>query len=315
MRRLARTGLALVGLALAAPISVWADPPAASDLPSASASSPGYAATGGSPMFAPNGAPDTGPGSPLTLAPSSPTDTMPASPAQMPQSGLASMPSMGSSTASSTYQPPRSSRARASAKKSPKHRWSLFRGRCQCPDCQRAAVLARDGVQVPPPPAVPTMMASGGTVAERCEVCEAQGGQVVMQGPVNAGSMPGRAVVGGPAPGYAVVGESAPTSEPMPVGVVGARLAGVQPMPTAAAPRDSMLTPSSMSPNPVPGHGHNRPHILSHVFFLDSFGKRSKIARERAKDEHHAAIPYGPQAEEKVTELPASMVYGRRGRN
>lgn len=329
MRRLARTGLALVGLAMAAPVNVWADPPAERDWPSPAVSSPADPATGGVPVVVapgnpaeagltapspvmPSTAPETGPGSPLTLSPPSPADS---SPAYMPPRGLANM---SPATPTHTYQPPkatRSAKARASAKKTSKHRWSLLRGRCHCPDCQRAAVLARDGVSVPPPPPVPSMAAAALMADGRCATCEAQGGQVIMQGPamiVDAHGAPGRAVVGGNAPGYAVVGEGVPAAEPMPIGVVGARLAGtMQPMPAAAAPRDSMLTPSSMSSDPVAGPGHNRPHIISHIFFLDGIGKRSRIARERSREERHASIPYGPQAEQKVTELPASMVYGR----
>lgn len=328
MRRLARTGLALVGLAMAAPVNAWADPPAAPESLSPVSSSPA-APFGGSalapatpgvseagfvvpPSVPPVVAPETGPGSPLTLTPPGPADSVPTAPAYMPPNGLANMPpAMADSHA---HKAPKGAKARASAKKSPKHRWSLLRGHCQCPDCQRARVMARDGVNVPPPPAMPMVM-SGPIVDGKCAACEAHGGQVIMEGPVtivDANGAPGRAVVGGPVSGYAVVGEAGPTSEPMPIGVVGARLAGTaQPMPTAAAPRDSALMPSSMSPNPVTGHGHNRPHIISHVFFLDGIGKRSRTARARAQEERHAAIPYGPQAEQKVTELPASMVYGR----
>jgi hypothetical protein len=155
-----------------------------------------------------------------------------------------------------------------------------------------------------------TMVAGSTIVDGKCVACET--GQVVMQGPMMANNDPGRAVVGGEAPGYAMVGEPVPGGEPMPIGVVGSRLAGNAPPPiNPAAARDPMLMPSSMSPNPVTGPGHNRPHIISHAFFLDAIGKRSRLARARAEEERHASIPYGPQAEQKVTELPASMVYGR----
>jgi hypothetical protein len=157
-----------------------------------------------------------------------------------------------------------------------------------------------------------TMVAGGTIVDGKCVACESQGGQVLMQGPMMVNNGPGRAVVGGEAPGYAVVGEPMPGADPMPIGVVGSRLAGnAPPLANPAAARDAMLMPSSMSSNPVTSPDHHRPHIISHAFFLDAIGKRSRFARERAREERHASIPYGPQPEQKVTELPASMVYGR----
>lgn len=293
MRRLARTGLAVLGLALATPTGVWADPPS---LPGLSNPAPG------SPM-------DLPPGGPLNLAPSSPASFSPAAPTTL-------APTSPKRTA------PRSRvKAKATVSKSHKHRRGLFGTPCKCVDCQRAAVLAKDGVHVPPPPGDPNMMMSESVVvAGKCATCEAQAGTVVMQGPVTvveAGNMPGRAVVGGQAPGYAVVGEQVPMSEPAPVGVVSARLGGGMPQSNfggPAAPRDTQVMTSSIAPSPVRPPGHNRPHVISHLLGIEAIGKRQRQARERAKEAHHASIPYGPQAEQVVTDLPASVVYGRGGR-
>jgi hypothetical protein len=56
--------------------------------------------------------------------------------------------------------------------------------------------------------------------------------------------------------------------------------------------------------------GHNRPHIISHLFGLDAIGRRGREERERRNREKHASISYQPHTG-PVTELPASLVYGR----
>jgi hypothetical protein len=72
-------------------------------------------------------------------------------------------------------------------------------------------------------------------------------------------------------------------------------------MPTSLPPAQAAITsPPS-----------NRPHIISHLFGLPMIGAhhRERVEREREK---HASIAYG-QPERPVTELPASVVYGKDG--
>jgi hypothetical protein len=319
MRRLTRAGLAMLGLTLSAPLNVWADSPAA----------PEAAAVGGNAPASVPGAPSI----PLTVEPNVVTSSAPAGAPNAPSSTLPGGPS--SLFAGPAYQPPVVSPAAArptrtaSAAKPAKHHKGLFR-RCHCPECQRAAVLARDGVHVPPPPAAPMpgmeMNVNVSQADPNCAACEGQGTVTVVEGPVTtlsegpattvaAKSAPGRAVVTDRAPGYAVVGQPTPIAEPAPVGVVrpryGPSLAAVPP---SAAPRDPMLSTTSAAPDPLTNARHNRPHVLSHLIPIEVLGKRRRMARERAREEAHASIAYGPQNEEQqdVSELPASMVYGRR---
>jgi hypothetical protein len=64
--------------------------------------------------------------------------------------------------------------------------------------------------------------------------------------------------------------------------------------------------------NALAGPRHDRPHILSHVFGLPRFGQLSRDRVEQQRGQH-AAISYG-DPNQKVTELPASMVYGQGDR-
>jgi hypothetical protein len=68
--------------------------------------------------------------------------------------------------------------------------------------------------------------------------------------------------------------------------------------------------PSSYSAEPYAPSGRTRPHVLTHLFGLDALGRRGREERQRRDRETHAAISYQPQ-NEPITELPASMVYGR----
>jgi hypothetical protein len=186
-----------------------------------------------------------------------------------------------------------------------KHR-GLFAAR-HCVECQRAYVKAHDGVDVPPPPGypgAPGMPFPGGTIVS---------GPMVIQDP----RAPGYAVVGEAPPGYAVVGGSMPGAEPSPIGVAramngpasGPRMAMNRP---GAGPYDPAVVPSSIPPAPaaMSGPGHDRPHVISHLFGIPKFGRHYR-EREARRREQHAAIAYG-EDNSKVTELPASMVYSRR---
>jgi hypothetical protein len=218
MQFLARAGLAVVGLALAAPVAAWADPPA---------------------------------------SPSSPH----------------------------------------------KHRRGLFGKERLCAECQRAKLQAQ-GINIPPPPALPT-----GTVVtegEVCTTCQASAGQPM----IVEGAAPGYAVVGGDsAPGYAVVGGQGPTADPSPIGMVQARPNRAPGQP-ATADR-SVMPVSTAAPEPVRPLGSNRPHILSHLFGVSAIGRDFREERQRRKGQEHASIRYDEQPQ-KVTELPASTVYGKR---
>jgi hypothetical protein len=186
------------------------------------------------------------------------------------------------------------------------HRKGLFRRTKHCPECQRAKLQAQ-GINMPAPPPLPQgVVVEGGS----CPTCVAGGGQVVM---TQDGSAPGYTVVGGQgsAPGYAVVGGEGPTSEPMPIGAVAAR--GAHP----AAGRPGMADPSVMPtsipspPEPVRPAGHNRPNVLGHLFGVTALGRHQREETERRRREKHASIHYDQQSD-KVTELPASVVYKKR---
>src|SRR5262249_55233304 len=133
----------------------------------------------------------------------------------------------------------------------------------------------------------------------------------------------GYAVVGpgGPeeAPGYAVVGGGMPGADPTPIGVARAtqnpwadpRMAAAAHRP-GAGPYDPAVVPSSIPPGQVAmsGPGHDRPHVVSHVLRIPKMGRHWQAHQDRRR-EQHAAIAYG-EKDQKVSELPASMVYGRR---
>ncbi|WP_337177339.1 hypothetical protein [Paludisphaera sp.] len=233
----------------------------------------------------------------------------------------------------------------------PKHEHKGLLGRRNCTECQRARAMARDGVNVPPPPsamkpgapqlghghdhahahahAAPALAVAPGSTG--CVECEhdaaAMGGTIVPGSIVVSDSVvapPGRAVVGGdhdeavaaqfPA-GRAVVG-----AEPAPIGAAVASQGNFTPVagPVAAptAPRDPSVMPSSMIPPQTAIGGDNspaRPRIITHMLDLPDLTRIGRVARanrERARRETHASISYG-DANGPVTELPASMVFGK----
>jgi hypothetical protein len=206
------------------------------------------------------------------------------------------------------------------------HHKSWF-ARRHCVECQRAYVKAHDGVDVPAPPALEpeAHMHMAGVQAETCPVCQ---GNTVVQGPMMNGgaNAPGYAVVGGPAvvagagaPGYAVVGgEIVAGSDPAPIGVSTAgrnpsadpRMAAMGAR-TSGGPYDPSVVPTNMPPAQVAlaGPAHDRPHVIGHLLGLPRFGKhrRDEADKERQK---HASISYD-QPNQPVSELPASLVYGK----
>jgi len=201
----------------------------------------------------------------------------------------------------------------------PPHQHKGLFGRRHCTECQRAYYKAHDGVDIPPPPPLDAGM-QGQVISNgaHCPTCQ---GNVVVSGPVMSHNAhdPGFAVVGGTdAPGYAVVGEAMVGSEPTPVGVAKARNHGAMDARMAAmgarpgsAPVDPSVVPTNLPPAQVAlsSPTSNRPHIIGHLLGLPSFGRMHREQQEKERQKH-ASIAYG-QADQKVSEVPASMVYGK----
>jgi hypothetical protein len=162
-----------------------------------------------------------------------------------------------------------------------------------------------------------------------CSVCQ---GNAVVTGPVliTDAHAPGYAVVGGPgamasadAPGYAVVGDVAMGQDPAPIGISksaqgpagGPRMAAKGAGPGANGAYDPSVVPTSALPPAQvamknPAH-EKRYKVVAHALGVPKFGymRRAEEDKERQK---HAAIAYD-QPGAKVSELPASMVYGASG--
>jgi hypothetical protein len=186
-----------------------------------------------------------------------------------------------------------------------RHKWSLFGRNRHCVECQRAEAYRRHGVQVPPPPAMPgAEMTHAGTCAD----C---GKPLMAMKSLGHGSTLVHADAAPAPPGIASIGEPAPGTGPEAIGVYSAGVPAAAPMPNGMKnPRDEAIQQSSMTTStPVPGHIHNRPHIIRHVLNLDEIGKERRERPDKKKTAH-ASISYGPAAA-PVNELPAKMVYGK----
>jgi hypothetical protein len=187
------------------------------------------------------------------------------------------------------------------------HHKGLFGWR-HCVECQRAYVKAHDGVDIPPPPGYPGAM--GGTIV---------GGPMMVGNPGAAGYAvvgPGGALE---APGYAVVGEPMPPGSPAPIGVARATQLPSADARTAAMaaragsrPYDPTVAQTALPPAQVAlaSPARDRPHVISHLFGLPRLGRHWEHRAERRR-ETHAAISYG-DSNQKVTELPASIVYSKK---
>jgi hypothetical protein len=199
------------------------------------------------------------------------------------------------------------------------HRHKGLFGWKHCVECQRARVKQQDGVDVPPPPGQPGMAVQGEMVMTGPVVITDSHGEVIRE------SQEGGFAVVGPgsdpsAPGVAVVGGSA-SAEPAPIGVARSvqnpwadpRMAAMS-RPPGAGSYDASVVPSSIpaAPQAMSGPGHDRPHIISHVLGLPQVG-RLRREREEKQRQQHAAIVYG-DPNQKVNELPASMVYSKGSR-
>ena len=170
-------------------------------------------------------------------------------------------------------------------------------------------------------------MMHGQVIAGQAGSCPTCQGNAIMTTDAHA---PGYAVVGGPgamasadAPGYAVVGDGPMGQDPAPIGISrsGQGLAGGSRMivagarPGAAGPYDPSVVPTSAIP-PAPVAMESAEHekrykIVAHVLGVPKFGQRRR-AEEDKERQKHAAISYD-QPGAKVSELPASMVYGQSG--
>jgi hypothetical protein len=109
-----------------------------------------------------------------------------------------------------------------------------------------------------------------------------------------------------------------PVADPTPVGVAraiqapwnGPRMAMAGPR--GSIPYDPTVLPASAIPpqTAIDGSSTGRPHVISHLFGIGGISRHIRESREDKQREQHAAISYDPPAQ-PVTELPASMVYGR----
>jgi hypothetical protein len=211
----------------------------------------------------------------------------------------------------------------------PHHHKGLF-GRRHCVECQRAYAKAHDGVDIPAPPPIETNpIMHGQVMASQVGSCPTCQGHAVASGPVMTADAhaPGYAVVGGPgamastdAPGYAVIGgEPGPGGDPAPIGVSRAGHAPVgDPRMAAVGARsgagayDPSVMPTAIPPAQVamsnPEH-QNRYRVIAHVLGVPKFGQQRRAEAEKERQKH-AAIAYD-QPGSKLSELPASMVYGK----
>lgn len=211
-----------------------------------------------------------------------------------------------------------------------------------CTECQRARAKARDGIDVPPPPssvAYPPGTVAPGSVVHghehshhhgqppvmlshvqegTCVACEQAAGTIVSGPAVTVDpTVPGYASVGGPAaPGYASVGGGAP---PSPIGVARAHAgaSGISPGRSGFGTQDASVMPTSAAipaaPTPMGDTGPTRPHVLGHLLGISDLARERRERRglkaQKLRDQH-AAIAYDEKSQ-PVTELPASMVYGK----
>ena len=183
-----------------------------------------------------------------------------------------------------------------------------------CANCLRQKLMAAEkGVRIPPAPALPPGRVAKDGLCTRCGSPLAvvytprPAGSAFATRPVELAGHEGvgRAVVGDEPVGYAASG-----SEPAPIGMSATRLASAPVSAPGAGPRDPAVMPTSAASDPLSLPGANRPHIISHLFGLDGFGKERSKANERKRIQQHASISYGA-ATQTIDELPASVVYGK----
>ncbi len=315
MRVRTRLVVGFCGLALSAPAAIpaWAAPqdgqPAA---PGGPTGMPPYA--GGAPVLTLQQVGDAQPSAGTMPPMTGPLTGMAPSMGMAPGMGMAPSPGMAPGMAGPA---PARVGHMANNGAAPAHHHHGFLGRRHCVECQRARAKAADGIDVPPPPgyAGAPMLAPGETIVSGPTVVSER---VVS---VNDPQAAGHAVVGGEdTAGYAVVGgQPGAGADPTPIGVArgayGAAATDPRMAQTMRRPGGGAFDPAVMptsipaAPTPMSGPGHNRPHVIGHVLGLPMLGKLHE-QREAKKRQEHAAISYGDGS--KVTEIPASMVYGNR---
>jgi hypothetical protein len=175
-----------------------------------------------------------------------------------------------------------------------------FRPARMCENCMKAQ-QANGGPLLAPP-----MMVANNA---GCTTCQLQASNGVMNpGYRNA------------AAGYAMSGQPMQsTTEPMPIGVMQTSYSPAPGAPGyapghamsggALSPNDPAALTNGRYVNTLAPTPSRRPHILLHLIGLPT----PEAVRERQLDKEkgaHASIPYGPNTS-SVSELPASMVYGR----
>lgn len=227
----------------------------------------------------------------------------------------------------------------ASAASTAGHNHKGLMGWRHCVECQRARAKAESGVNVPPPP---SYIPQGRVVHQGhghghghdhapaqvvgstgCAACEAgavvvgpvtitetdafPAGYAVSNGAMTASNMPA---------GHAVVG-----SEPAPVGVSRSSQGNYTPFNAVAAggPRQSPRDPSVLQTSTIPpqtaigGHEAGRPRIIAHLLDLPDLRRLRRDRQAYKSREQHASISYD-ESTGPVTDLPASVVYGKKER-
>ena len=147
---------------------------------------------------------------------------------------------------------------------------------------------------------------------------------------VTAGGQPAQAAV--EAPGRALASSGAAPAqgfdpnlvEPAPVGVVQANFsqggpagmpAGLAPQANPNAPGRAMVESNAgRDPYQARSGPFPHPHILGHLFGWSGIGNEKADERAQRKAETHAMITYDENGNAPVTELPASAVFGKKGR-
>jgi hypothetical protein len=207
------------------------------------------------------------------------------------------------------------------------------KGRTLCAKCAAKMQAANNNM---PPGRIVGCEHSKNGVCTACQAALNMPGQFTMA-PGQPGSTPaeapGRAFASsGPTPspssyiarpGNAMAYDPA-MAEPAPVGVVQANFSQGAPMGTAGAyaPQAPAMAPGRAVAESNPGHDpyqvksgpFPRPHILGHLFGWSGLGAEKAEAKAWKKAETHAMITYDENGTAPVDELPASTVFGKKGR-
>ena len=201
------------------------------------------------------------------------------------------------------------------------------RGRTLCAKC-----AAKQAAALPPGKIVGCEHSRNG-VCTACAAVLNMPGQFVMA-PSQPTEAPGRAVASGDSkaamnvaravhPGPAGAFDNG-MNEPAPVGLVQANFSQEAPMgaPASYAPQASQ--PGRAVAESMAGHdpyqvkdksgGFPHPHILGHLFGWSGIGAERADEKARRKAEAHAMVTYDSSGTAPVDELPASMVFGKKGR-